>query len=278
MTQLASLLLENKSILATGIFNGLTAKLVQNHGFKAAWVSGFSVTASKGIPDANIIDIYSYINCIEEIRKASTLSLIVDCDEGHGSLENAVYLAKRLYSIGVEAICMEDNLYPKTNSFKSIGIRQIECEKIFANKIKAIKEEVPGLIVIGRTEAIVAGMKVEDAIRRGNLYAANGADLIMLHSTYSNYAQFKQLSDKWTGEVPLAVVPTNAQSLCFNDFEEMGYKLVIYANQLLRSATYSMKSTLEGIKKGKQVQELSMNSVTMDEIFKLTEQEQSVES
>jgi phosphoenolpyruvate phosphomutase len=276
MKKLIQLIGKGKSIFVPGIFDGLTALLVEKKNFEVAWVSGFSVSSSMGLPDANIISAESYINRVKEIRKVSDISLIVDCDEGFGNIENTMYLIENLIKHGVEAVCIEDNLYPKVNSFKlNAENRRIECKIEFSKKIKLIKKAFPELIFIARTEAIVAGMEIQEAIDRGRLYAEAGADLILLHSTYHTQQEFSQLINQWNSPIPLAVVPTNAREISFHDFESMGFKVVIYANQMLRASIFSMEKVLDSFLAGKPACLLSNDSVSMDYIFNLTEMNQN---
>jgi phosphoenolpyruvate phosphomutase len=272
MNKLINLIDEGRSIFVPGIFDGLTALLVEKKKFEVAWVSGFSVSSSMGLPDSNNISADSYINRVKEIRKVSTISLIVDCDEGFGNNETMLYLIESLVNNGVEAVCVEDNLFPKINSFKTIAeTRRIECKVEFSKKIKLIKERFPDLIFIARTEAIVAGLGLEEAIERGRIYAEAGADVILLHSTYHHLKEFSHLINQWNSSIPLAVVPTNAKEGSFSDFEALGFRIVIYANQMLRASIYSMEKVLTSFAQDQPSGLLSDHSVSMDYIFNLTE-------
>jgi phosphoenolpyruvate phosphomutase len=271
MNKIAAQLYSKKSFLVPGIYDALTAKLVENKGFEIGWVSGFCVATSLGLPDSNVLTIDAFTSRVKEIRNACNLSLIVDCDEGYGTLESTMYLAEKLNSFGIEAICIEDNRFPKINSFKDSPNRALESADDFCKKIRSIKKRSPDLQVIARTEALIAGFPISEAVSRGRAYSEAGADIILMHSRYQHYHQFETLRNAWKLEKPLAVVPTGALDITFDAFEQLGFNLVIYANQLMRKSIFTMNAVLDEFESP--MVELQQQAVSMEYVFNLTESE-----
>ncbi len=266
------ILASGKSTLVPGIFNGITARLAEKMGFRACWVSGFSVSASMGIPDSSCMSIESYISRVKEISSASNVMLLADCDEGFGSLDNSLYLIDQLMNCGVEAVCLEDNKFPKINSFIENGDeRKLEDEKVFSEKLSAIRSAFPSLGIMARTEALIAGHSLSEAIARGISYAAAGAEIILIHSRYESENDFRELISRWQSPVPLAVIPTRADKMTFSDFAGLGFRIVVYANQLLRSSVYAMENVLKSCQSDEHLGRISEQAVSMEYVFELTE-------
>lgn len=271
VNKLVSQLHSKRSFLVPGIYDALTAKLVEKKGFEIGWVSGFCVATSLGLPDANVLTINAFTSRVKEIRNACNLSLIVDCDEGYGTLENTISLTEKLNELGVEAICLEDNRFPKINSFKDSAERTLESYDAFCKKMETIKKRNPGLQLIARTEALIAGFTLEEAVNRGMAYSNAGADIILMHSRYQHHHQFERLRNAWKLEKPLAVVPTGALDITFDAFEQLGFNLVIYANQLMRKSIFTMNAVLDQFESP--MSELQHQAVSMEYVFNLTESE-----
>lgn len=271
MNKLVSQLDRKRSFLVPGIYDVLTAKLVEKKGFEVGWVSGFCVATSLGLPDANVLSMEAFTSRVNEIRNACNLSLIVDCDEGYGALENTIFLTEKLSESKVEAICLEDNRFPKINSFKDSSDRALESRDAFCKKIEVIKKRNPGLQLIARTEALIAGLTLDEAVERGIAYSDAGADIILMHSRYQHHHQFETLRNAWKLDKPLAVVPTGALDVTFDSFERLGFSLVIYANQLMRKSIFTMNAVLDQFESP--MSELQRQAVSMEYVFNLTETE-----
>lgn len=269
--QLSIILQENENIIIPGIYDPLSAKLAETNGFPAAWVSGFCVSTSLFVPDENHLTIDRYVQRIGEIRKISKIPLIVDCDEGYGSLENACDLVSRLNDIGIEACCLEDNVFPKINSFKETDNRSnlLEDEERFTEKIYAIKKKNPSMLLVARTESLIVGEELPEAVRRARLYQSGGADLLVIHSKSKDINDFIRITEAWADSSSLVVIPTVARDIHLDDLASLGYKIIILANQLLRSTITNMYQVYSKMRNDKRINELNKEIVSMDFIFKL---------
>ena len=271
MDNLYRLFSGNDINIVLGVYDPLSAKLAELRGFKCLWVSGFCVSTSLFIPDENVITVEKYAEKVAEIKRVCNVPLIVDCDEGYGSIENSLDLFERLSQLGVEACCIEDNIFPKTNSFKEDkdGSKAIVDPHEFAEKISILKKAFPQMVIIARTEALIIGNTMEDALYRARLYKKAGAELIVIHSRSRTTEDFSNIARQWGDPQTLVVIPTLAEEVSAMDLNNIGYKAVIYANQLLRANIYQMKSFLNKLSTEINIGELKDSLVSMDYIFNL---------
>src|SRR3954464_12340984 len=102
---ISHVLKEKGQILAIGSHDGLSARLGQRAGFDAIWASGFEISASHGLPDANILDMTAQLAAACQIREAVSVPVIADCDNGYGNAVNAAYTARKFASAGIAGLC-----------------------------------------------------------------------------------------------------------------------------------------------------------------------------
>jgi phosphoenolpyruvate phosphomutase len=234
--------------LVGGAYDGLSASLVERAGFDAIWASGFSISASKCLPDCNVMTIADLVSRVSEMTRAVTIPVFVDCDEGYGELSCTVDLAGQLTACGAAGICIEDSRYPKLNSFYGEPGRRLLDALSYSRKLLAIRKHLPRIPLIARTESLIAGESLETALARGMQYAESGADFVLIHSRYTSRVEFESLAKAWTGSVPLVVIPTLAESMSWRDLLRMGFAMVIYANQALRASVDAQERVLSKIR------------------------------
>src|SRR5688500_18813919 len=164
--------------------NGLSAKLAAEAGFKAPWGSGLSISAAPGVRDNNEASWTQVLEVLEFMADASELPILLDGDTGYGNFNNVRRLVRKLEQRNIAGVCLEDKLFPKTNSFID-GERQALAEvDEFCGKLHAAKDTQldPDFVVVARTEAFIAGWGLEETVLRATAYAEAGADLILVHS------------------------------------------------------------------------------------------------
>jgi phosphoenolpyruvate phosphomutase len=233
-----------KTLAIAGVYDALTAVLAQKAGFHGLWISGFCVSTSLGVKDASILSPAAMCRRVAEITRVTTLPVIVDCDEGYGSIQSAVDTATRLKDLGVQTICIEDSLFPKANSFQNGVARYLETSAEFCKKLAAIKSAVPDIKIISRTECLIAGRPVSEAVDRSVLYVGAGADYILIHSRAETIQELRVLREAWEGETPMVTIPTCVQEASLTDYQTLGYRMVIFANQAMRAAIPAMEAML----------------------------------
>ena len=261
----------NDTLFVCGAYDGLSARLAEESGCDAVWASGFSIATSKSVPDRNVVSFGELVGRVSDMVDATRLPIIVDCDEGHGSLEVTLRLVRRLQRVGARGVCVEDNVFPKRNSFNGSHGRRLLDASAFCRKIEAMRESAPGMLLIARTEALIAGKSLDEAYERAVAYAAAGADYLLIHSTFEDGDEFRELASGWTHEKPLVTIPTNAIDVSFQEFVDMGYKMVIFANQVLRASIYAMRSYLSRVLESKSTSCFRTQMVSMGEIFDLVD-------
>jgi len=253
-----------------GAYDGLSALLVERAGFDAVWASGFSIAASKCLPDCNVLTGEELVDRVGDMTRAVSIPVIVDCDEGHGELDNTSNLARQLADCGAAGICIEDSEYPKLNSFYGAPGRSLLDFETYARKLHAIRTAAPDVVLIARTESLIAGECLESALARGRQYAEAGADFVLIHSRFTNLDQFQNLASTWKGTVPLVVIPTLAEEVSWLDLRHIGFRMVTYANQALRASVRAQERALQEIRSLSADSAAKSQLVPMEHIFRLT--------
>ena len=266
--------LESKSILKVGgAFDAMSAKLVENSGFDAIWAGSFGISATHALPDASILTMTEFLNVASNMEDACDIPIIADCDTGFGGPSNVTHMVKKYEKTGVAAVCIEDKTFPKQNSFLENSKQELLPEKEFVAKIIAAKEakENSNFMIIGRTEALISGLGMKEAIKRANAYEKAGADAILIHSKQDTPEEIFEFSESWGGTLPLVVVPTSFPTVKLDELVSHKIKMVIYANQTLRATHAIISKVLEQLKNSASISDLSIDMTSMQEIFQLQE-------
>ena len=223
--------------------------------FDALWESSLTDSASKGLPDIELVSMDSRLATTEQIARVTNKPIIFDGDTG-GDISQFQYLIPRLEAIGVSAIIIEDKIFPKRNSLDATAKQDLENPKIFAAKIKAGKEmkKSRDFMIIARIESFIAGKGIDDALQRAEAYLKAGVDGIMIHSNEESPEKIKEFARKYkelsTGMgfgKPLVAVPTTYNKITDSELKELGFNIVIHANHMLRSAYKSMEEVGKNI-------------------------------
>jgi phosphoenolpyruvate phosphomutase len=269
-TKLRQLLQQPGIIKAVGAHDALSAKLIERAGFDAIWASGFAISASlKCIPDASFITSSEQLEVERNIAEAVDIPIIADCDTGYGNALNVMRTVNDRERAGVAAICIEDNVYPKRCSFYAGVRRELIPIDEHCGKIQAAKaaQTVPDFVVIARTEALIAGWGQEEALTRAEAYADAGADAVLVHSKSSTFDELRTVAKTWSGRVPLVVVPTIFDQVTAAELEEAGFKIVIYANQMVRANIRAMRDALTVIKNDTRPGSVNDQIVKLKEVY-----------
>ncbi|EAI3906343.1 phosphoenolpyruvate mutase [Campylobacter lari] len=238
--------------------SGLSAMIIEdlvikdrygnNQSFDFLWLSSLTDSSSKGKPDNEFVDLTSRITTVNDILEVCTKPIIYDGDTG-SQIPHFVLTVKRLERLGVSAIVIEDKIGLKQNSLCDSDLRHTQdtidnfCLKIQKGKQAQLSKE---FMIIARIESLILQKGIDDALTRAHAYIEAGADAIMIHSRQKDGLEILEFCEKYnnfTNRKPLMVVPTNYPSLSEQDLERAGVNLVVYANQLLRSAYSAMKTT-----------------------------------
>lgn len=224
--------------------------------FDAIWESSLTDSASKGHPDIEVISFDSRLHTINEILAVTHKPMIVDGDTG-GDPNMFEYTVSKLERAGVSAIIIEDKVFPKRNSLETGTTQTLQEPDAFAYKIKRGKaiQMTDDFMIIARLESLIAGLGLDDALKRARTYLEAGADGIMIHSKSKDPAEILEFSRRYRSLLaelemdnkPLVCVPTTYNHIVEDELKEQGFQVVIYANHLLRSAYKSMLETARTI-------------------------------
>ncbi len=238
-----------RPVLVGGAHNGMSAQLVKEAGFDAIWASGFEISASHGKPDANILTMSDNLYAASMMVEAAGIPVIADCDNGYGNAINVIHMVKGYEREGIAAVCIEDNIFPKRCSFYAGVKRELADPEEHAGKIKACVDtrKSDDFLIIARTEALIAGWGMDEALRRGNAYADAGADFILVHSKTESPDEVLGFAERWDRDTPLVCVPTIYKTTTASTLSDAGYRIVIYANHGLRSSIKAMREAFSRI-------------------------------
>ncbi len=246
---------------------------LERNGFDAVWAGGFAISATHALPDASILTMTEFLNVASNMEEACNVPIIADCDTGFGGPTNVSHMVKKYEKAGIAAICIEDKTFPKQNSLLENSKQELLAEKDFVAKIIAADnaKENPNFTIIARTEALISGMGMKEAIKRALAYEKAGADAILIHSKQNSPSEIFEFSESWGGTLPLVVVPTSYPTVKLDELISHKIKMIIYANQALRAAHASISKTLRQIKNSTSISDISEDLSSMQEIFELQE-------
>ena len=251
--------------------NGLSARIVEEAGFKGIWASGLSISAAMGVRDNNEASWTQVLETVEFMSDAVGIPILLDGDTGFGNFNNVRRLVRKLEQRGVAALCIEDKLFPKTNSFINGERQPLADMEEFAGKIKAVKDAQvdEDFSLVARLEAFISGWGMDEALRRAEAYHAAGADALLIHSKKSTPIEILQFAKEWGKRCPIVIVPTMYYSTPTEVFEAAGIRIVIWANHNVRAAISAMQRTTRTIFAERSVASLEDSIAPVKEVFRL---------
>ncbi|MGE0192489.1 MAG: isocitrate lyase/phosphoenolpyruvate mutase family protein [Planctomycetota bacterium] len=258
-------------ILVGGAHDGLSAILVREAGFDAVWASGFEISAAHGVPDANILTMSDNLRAAALMVEASGIPVVADCDNGYGNAINVIHTVRAYEREGVAAICIEDNVFPKRCSFYAGVKRELAPVEEHVGKIKACLDtrRNDDFAIIARTEALIAGWGMDEALLRGRAYADAGADFVLIHSKSPEADEVLGFAERWDRETPLVCVPTIYKSAKASALADAGFQMIIYANHGLRSSIKAMRETFALLVKDQATGAVEHLVVPLNDVYEL---------
>ncbi len=242
--------------------------------FDAMWISSLCDSTAKGKPDIELVDMTSRIRTIDDVMDVTTKPITLDGDTG-GLVEHFVYNVRTLERMGVSAVIIEDKVGLKKNSLFGTEVEQTQdtienfCEKIKAGK-RALRTKE--FMIIARIESLILEKGMEDALSRARAYVDAGADGIMIHSRKKTAEEIFAFCDAFRAEdkqTPVVVVPTTYSDTYESELKAHGINIVIYANQLTRSAFPAMEHTAKTILKNHRAKEVEEQLIPFKKIITL---------
>ena len=245
--------------------------------FDAMWISSLCDSTDRGKPDIELVDMTSRIRTIDDVMDVTTKPIILDADTG-GLIEHFVYNVRTLERMGVSAIIGEDKTGLKKNSLFGTEVAQTQdTMEHFAAKIAAGKrvQRTDDFMIIARIESLILEKGMDDALVRARAYTAAGADGIMIHSRKRDPSEIFAFCDAFHAEqpdIPLIVVPTSYNQVTEQELIAHGVKVVIYANQLMRSAFPAMERAAKSILVHHRAKEIDEQLLPIKDIITLIDE------
>ena len=213
-----------------GAFDVMSAKLAEMNGFDAIWASGFGISSARALPDAGIITMTELLDAVTFMAEACDIPVIADCDTGYGGPNNVAHLVKKFENAGIGGICIEDKTFPKENSLFKDGKQDMLSKRDFVAKLVAAKNarKNDDFIIIGRVEALIADLGVEEALDRANAYEKAGADIIFVHSRKKSPDEVFEFLKRWKEKIPIMIVPTAFPTVTLDELKSHGVGMVVF--------------------------------------------------
>lgn len=233
--------------LGVGVYDGLSTLLAEKWHFDFVWVSSFCCSAAVGLPDAGIIGPADILNVVRCVRRSANLPIVVDLDSGYGDAVKVFHVVESMARAGAAALCIEDNPISKRCSLYDGYDRDLVSVEEHIARLRAARAGVTAAgtaaRIIARTEALVAGMGVKEALRRSTAYVNAGADAVFIQSLDATGNEVLTFGREWKRRTPIFIAPTRMPQLNKRDFFVAGISHTMFANQGLRAAHAAIDRT-----------------------------------
>ncbi len=265
-------LLESKELeFILEAHNGISARIVEQAGFKGIWASGLAISAQFGVRDSNEASWTQVVEILEFMSDITAIPILLDGDTGYGNFNNMRRLVRKLEQRMIAGVCIEDKQFPKTNSFISGERQPLADIDEFCGKIKAGKDSQADddFCIVARVEALIAGWGLEEALKRAEAYHAAGADAILIHSKKPAADEILAFAGEWDNRCPVIIVPTKYYSTPTEVFRRADISLIIWANHMIRASVAAMERTSRKIYQDRSVSDIEDGIASMERIFQL---------
>src|ERR1051325_2349665 len=248
-----------------GTHNGMAALQAKAAGFEALYLSGAAMTASMGLPDLGIITVDEVSFFIKQVARSSGLPILVDGDTGYGEALNVMHMVRAFEDNGAAAVHIEDQLLPKKCGH--LNDKKLADPRDMAAKIRAAVRARRHLYIVARTDAAAAeGM--DGAVARAKAYLQAGADAIFPEALTS-VEMFREFARKLPNTPLLANMTEFGRTPFFTaaEFEQMGYKMVIWPVSSLRVANKAQERLFAAIRRDGGTQKMLDEMQTRAELY-----------
>ncbi|MEF8698116.1 MAG: phosphoenolpyruvate mutase [Candidatus Accumulibacter sp. UW25] len=242
--------------------------------FDGMWGSSLTDSTAKGKPDIEAVDVSARVTTLNEVLEVTTKPIVYDGDTG-GRAEHFVFTVRTLERLGVSAIIIEDKTGLKKNSLFGTDVEQTQasieefCHKIRQGKLAQATDD---FMIIARIESLILNKGIDDAMERAQAFLDAGADGIMIHSrqkTPDEIFEFCRRYNQLENRKTLVAVPSSYNQVTEEELAAHGVNLVIYANQLLRSAYPAMLRTAKSILEHHRSAECDSQMMSINDILEL---------
>jgi phosphoenolpyruvate phosphomutase len=273
MRSIKDMLGRSDASVLIGVHNALGAKIAEEAGADGLWISSFEVHAAARLPDADILGTQDYVTIVQQIVDRVQVPVLVDGNAGGGNAINTIRLVREFEKAGAQGMCIEDNPFPKRCSFYDGMQEELERSSTFAGKINASIEKrlEDDFVIVARTEALNKGLGLDVALERSKEYVAAGAEAVLIHHKGSDPEPVLEFAERWYADetVPLVCVPTTYKEVTYDQLNDAGFKLIIFANYGVRSIVKSLRETFGTVMENRRLADADDLVVEMDDVFDL---------
>lgn len=252
----------------------LSALLAKEAGFDAIWASGFELSALYGLADVSLISMADHLAMVRAIAGRCDLPIVADIDTGFGNAVNVMHAVREYERAGASAVVIEDKHFPKVTSLRDGARQDLVSVEEFEGKIEAAIDARSNqeFLIVARTEALIAGLGHDEALRRARAYASAGADMVLVHSKQKTPIEIERFAAAWDGGTPLVVVPTAYPQLTEARVKEIGrIGMVIYGNHGIRAAIKGMRDVFAEIARAGHAMNVESSIATVADVFAIQE-------
>lgn len=255
-----------------GVHDGMSARIASAEGFAALWASSLCMSTALGLRDSDEASWNQLISLVASMTQATERPVLVDGDTGYGNFNTARLFARAAEQVGAAGVCMEDKVFPKMNSFFG-SEHQLAPIGQFCGKLRACRDKLtdPGFVLVARTETLIAGGPVAEALDRSAAYAEAGADAIFIHSRKPDVSEIAEFCGQWANLRPVIISPTTYHRTTMTTFRELGVAGVMWANQGMRAAYAAIRDTCRTVLAQESVSGVEDRIASLKEIFSLYE-------
>jgi len=247
--QLYNNLFASQRMVGAGIYDGLSAVIAESCGFDFIWVSSFSLSVSNGHADIGLITPDEMYAKIKSIRNVCNLPIVVDMDSGYGNNNLIEKVVREFTNLGVSAVSIEDNPINKKSSLYTGYERHLASAEEHSERIASAHAgslSAGGTCsIIARTEALVANMGVDEALKRSHEYVRHGASAVFAQTKDTTGNELINYITEWSCKTPVFIAPTLLPQVPHETLMDLGGTHVIYANQAVRAVHKSIEETFK---------------------------------
>jgi phosphoenolpyruvate phosphomutase len=251
--------------------SGVSARIVEEAGFSGIWASSLTISGQLGVRDTNEATWTQILEVVEFMADASSLPILLDGDTGYGDFNITRRLVRKFEQRGGAGLCLEDKIFPKKNSLLEGTSQRLAPVAEFTGKIRAVKDSQhdPDFVMVARTEALITGSGMSEALDRAHAYVDAGADAILIHSAKPTAEEVVAFKRAFGDRAPVVIVPTAYYATPTRIFEDAGFSVAIWANHLLRAAIFAMTRVARKIRQDNSIVTVEDEIVPVSEIFRL---------
>ncbi|WP_414475329.1 isocitrate lyase/PEP mutase family protein [Microvirga sp. M2] len=251
-------------VFAPGGGGPLDLLLVEQAGYKAAYLSGYSVAAQRyGLPDIGLIAFGEMCEVVNAVCRVTSLPVIVDCDTGYGGILNVRQTVREFENAGAAALQIEDQSWPKrcghmqNKMVEPIGAAVAKIEAA----VRARRNDE--LVIMARTDACdVLGF--EEALRRCKAFKAAGADMVCLHSPRS-IEDLRILASEIEGPHVVSIGEGEfTDDIAVDELFRIGFQFAALPSSILRTSSFAVTSMLQRVRESRSVRDIARSAVTLE--------------